>query len=73
MILLVHINRATQEIQPFNDSANLALYDSELFCYRNQIYVDEGLASIQIWMNPRPGSRCLYAFHLFVDASGRVF
>lgn len=49
MILLVHTNRATQELQPFNDSANSALYDSE--------YVAEIIASIQTWMDPRTGQR----------------
>ena len=73
MILLVHTNRATQEVQPFNDSANTALYDSEPLCYRNQTHIDKGLASIQTWTDPRPGSRCLHTFYLFVGASGRVF
>ncbi|KAL8936222.1 MAG: hypothetical protein Q9216_005049 [Gyalolechia sp. 2 TL-2023] len=31
----VHTNRATQEVQPFNDSANSALHDSEPFRYRD--------------------------------------
>ena len=73
MILLVHTNRATQEVQPFNDSTNSTLHDSEPLRYRDQTHMDEGLASIQTWKDPRPGSRCLHAFHLFVGASKRVF
>ena len=35
MVLLVYINRATEEVQPFNNSTNSALYDSEPIRYRD--------------------------------------
>jgi len=73
IILLVHTNRATQEVQAFNDSANSALHDSEPLRYRDQTHVDERLASIQTWTDPHTGPRCLYAVYLLVGASGRVF
>ncbi len=73
MVLLVHTNRATEEVQPFDYSANSALYDSEPLRYCHQAYVAERLASTQTWTDPRTGPRCLYAFHLLVGASGRVF
>ena len=69
----VHTNRAAEEIPTLDYSTNPALYDGEPFRHCYQAHVGEGLASIQAWTDPRPGSRCLYAFHLFVGASGRVF
>ena len=72
-VLLVHTDRATQEVQPFDNSANSALHDREPLRDRDQTHVDEGLASIQTWTDLRTGSRCLYAVHLLVGASGRVF
>ena len=72
MVLLVYTNRATEEVQPFNDSTNSALHDGEPLRYRDQAYVEKRLASISIWKDPRTGPRCLYAFYLFVGASGRV-
>ena len=73
MVLLVHTNRSTEEIQPFNGSANSALHDSEPLRHRDQAHVEERLASIPTWKDSRTGPRCLYAFYLFVRASGRVF
>ena len=73
MLLLVYTNRATEEVQPFNDSTNSALHDGEPLRHRDQAHVEERLASIPTWKDPCTGPRCLYAFHLFVRASGRVF
>lgn len=73
MVLLVHTNRATEEVQPFNYTANSALHDSEPLRHRDQAHVAERLASIQTWTDPRTGPRCLDAFHLLVGTSGRVF
>ena len=69
----VHTNRAAEEIPTLDYSTNPALYDGEPLRHCHQAHVGEGLASIQAWTDSRPGSRCLYAFHLFVGASGRVF
>ena len=72
-IFLIHTNRAAKEIRTFDHSMNSTLYDDESLRHCHQTYVSEELTSIQTWTNPRSKSHCLYAFHLFVDASERVF
>ena len=53
MVLLVYTNRATEEVQLFNDSTNSALHDSEPLRHRDQACVEERLASIPAWKDPR--------------------